>query len=114
MSKPEYRDFDWNLRLLMAERGMFATTDLIPLLAERGVQLSVAQVHRLVTQKPERLNMKTLCALTDILQCGVENLIEVRRAPMRAAKPRAAGDAGNDVPRDGLRPKPAQIRSIDK
>ena len=27
----------WHLRRLMAERGMFATTDLVPLLAERGV-----------------------------------------------------------------------------
>jgi hypothetical protein len=27
----------WHLRELMAQQGMFATTDLVPLLAERGV-----------------------------------------------------------------------------
>jgi hypothetical protein len=39
----------WNLRALMAARGMFATSDLVPLLAERGVHLSREQVYRLVT-----------------------------------------------------------------
>ncbi len=39
--------FRWNLRKLMAERGMFATSDLVPLLAERGVHLSREQVYRL-------------------------------------------------------------------
>ncbi len=29
-------DYVWHLRAKMAERGMFATTDLQPLLAERG------------------------------------------------------------------------------
>ena len=40
----------WHLRRLMAEQGMFATTDLVPLLAERGVSLSREQVYRLVTR----------------------------------------------------------------
>src|SRR5437868_265331 len=40
----------WHLRLRMAEKGMFQTSDLVPLLAERGVQLSREQVFRLVTQ----------------------------------------------------------------
>lgn len=30
----------WHLRLRMAEAGMFQTSDLVPLLAERGVTLS--------------------------------------------------------------------------
>ena len=34
----------WHLRRLMAEHGMFATTDLVPLLAARGVCLSREQV----------------------------------------------------------------------
>ena len=32
--------YRWHLRQLMAARDMFATTDLVPLLAERGVELS--------------------------------------------------------------------------
>ena len=42
----------WHLRRLMAERGMFVTTDLGPLLAMRGVCLSRGQVYRLVTRTP--------------------------------------------------------------
>ena len=68
--------YRWKLRLVMAQQGMFATTDLVPLLAERGVKLSVAQVYRLVAQTPERLNLITLVALCDILGCGPSDLIE--------------------------------------
>src|SRR5947209_17675125 len=50
--------YRWNLRLRMAERGMFATTDLVPLLAERGVVLSREQVYRLVVGTPERLSLR--------------------------------------------------------
>jgi hypothetical protein len=39
--------YRWHLRLRMAERGVFATTELGPLLAERGVALSREQVYRL-------------------------------------------------------------------
>ena len=50
--------YRWHLRRLMAEHDMFATTDLVPLLAERGVALSAAQVYRLVTGTPERLSLR--------------------------------------------------------
>jgi len=68
--------YHWHLRRLMAERGMFATTDLIPLLAERGVSLSREQVYRLVVKVPERLNLTALAALCDILNCSPADLIE--------------------------------------
>jgi DNA-binding Xre family transcriptional regulator len=67
----------WNLRKLMADRDMFQTTDLVPLLAERGVNLSREQVFRLVTQPPQRLSMDTLAALCDILECTPNDLIEI-------------------------------------
>jgi DNA-binding Xre family transcriptional regulator len=66
----------WHLRRLMAEHGMFATTDLVPLLAMRGVCLSREQVYRLVTRTPERLSLATLAALCDILGCGPGDLVE--------------------------------------
>jgi len=65
-----------HLRAVMARNGMFATSDLVPLLAERGVVLSREQVYRLVAKGPERLNLTTLAALCDIFQCGPEELIE--------------------------------------
>ena len=67
----------WNLRKLMAAADMFQTTDLGPLLAERGIDLSREQVFRLVTQSPQRLSMDTLAALCDILGCTPNDLIEV-------------------------------------
>jgi len=67
----------WKLRKLMAAHDMFQTTDLVPLLAERGVHLSREQVYRLVTQPPQRLSMDTLAALCDILDCTPNDLIEV-------------------------------------
>jgi DNA-binding Xre family transcriptional regulator len=68
--------YRWHLRQVMATRNMFATTDLVPLLAERGVVLSREQVFRLVTQPPQRLSLDTLAALCDILNVGVGELIE--------------------------------------
>ncbi|MER6952292.1 helix-turn-helix transcriptional regulator [Nonomuraea sp. NPDC000554] len=69
-------NFHWHLRQLMAAHDMWKTTDLIPLLRDRGVSLSSAQVYRLVTDKPERLSMRTLIALCDIFDCTPANLIE--------------------------------------
>lgn len=68
----------WNLRRLMADRDLFQTSDLVPLLAERGIQLSREQVFRLVTREPQRLSMDTLAALCDILDCTPNDLIEVQ------------------------------------
>lgn len=68
--------YRWHLRKLMAEQEMFATTTLVPLLAERGIVLSEAQVYRLVTGTPERLSLRTLTALCDILGCTPNDLIE--------------------------------------
>jgi DNA-binding Xre family transcriptional regulator len=70
--------YQWHLRRLMADNDMYSTSDLVPLLAERGVVLSREQVYRLVTQPPQRLSMDTLAALCDILGCTPNDLIEVR------------------------------------
>lgn len=71
--------YRWHLRRLMADAGMFATTDLVPLLAERGVNLSREQVYRLVVHVPQRLSLPTLAALCDILGCGPSDLVEPYR-----------------------------------
>jgi hypothetical protein len=69
-------DYRWHLRRVMATRGMYVTTDLRPLLAERGFKLSQSQVYRLVAERPVRLNLRVLMALLDILDCTMEELIE--------------------------------------
>jgi DNA-binding Xre family transcriptional regulator len=83
----------WKLRKLMADREMFQTTDLVPLLAERGVNLSREQVFRLVTQPPQRLSMDTLAALCDILGCQPNDLIEIEVVNAEVRK-----TAGDDAP----------------
>src|SRR5579863_6818031 len=80
----------WNLRKLMASREMFQTTELVPLLAERGIHLSREQVYRLVTQVPQRLSTDTLAALCDILGCTPNDLIGVEAVNEQVRK--AAGD----------------------
>jgi len=92
-----------HLRRLMADKDMYATTALRPLLAERGVTLSREQVYRLVTKTPERLSLATLAALCDILGCGPGELIEPGDGPApepaagtaaRTATPPGAGSGG--------------------
>ncbi|MET9762194.1 helix-turn-helix transcriptional regulator [Streptomyces sp. NPDC006372] len=87
--------YQWKLRQLMAEREMFQTSDLVPLLAERGVALSREQVYRLVTQPPQRLSMDTLVALCDILECTPNDLIkpEAVNAQVRKAADGTPGPA---------------------
>ncbi|AZZ82395.1 MULTISPECIES: helix-turn-helix domain-containing protein [Gordonia] len=72
----KHLDYHWHLRAKMAAQGMFATTDLQPHLAERGITLSREQVYRLVTGHPQRMSMDTLIALCDILDCTPNDLIE--------------------------------------
>ncbi|WP_204805823.1 helix-turn-helix domain-containing protein [Mycobacterium riyadhense] len=79
--------YRWHLRRLMADQDMYATTDLRPLLADRGVVLSREQVYRLVTQVPERLSLQTLAALCDILDCTPGDLVEPVAATTKRATP---------------------------
>jgi DNA-binding Xre family transcriptional regulator len=78
--------YQWHLRRLMAGKDLWQTTDLVPLLAERGITLSREQVFRLVTQPPQRLSMDTLAALCDILDCTPNDLIEIEAANAEVRK----------------------------
>jgi DNA-binding Xre family transcriptional regulator len=95
--------YHWHLRRLMAEREIYATTGLQPLLAERGVSLSKEQVWRLVTGTPERLSLVTLAALCDILGCQPGDLIE----PVASA-----GPATPAARPPGQRPRPVRARVV--
>lgn len=103
--------YRWHLRAVMATRGMFATTDLGPLLAERGVVLSREQVYRLVAGTPERLNLTILAALCDILAVSPADLVEITVDSRRA--PKAVTSAAQTAVRD-LRPRRARIVRDDK
>ena len=103
-------DYRWHLRQVMAARGMFSTTDLIEPLAVRGIALSSSQVYRLVVERPERLSLRILMALLDILDCGMDDLIEPVTAAQQARPRKAAGAEGQ---LGDLRPKRARISGID-
>ncbi len=92
--------YRWHLRMRMAERGMFVTSDLVPLLAERGVVLSREQVYRLVAKVPERLSLRVLAALCDALDCSPAELIEpVRSETKPPVKAMSRGPVGEIRPR---------------
>lgn len=96
----------WNLRQLMAEQGMFATSDLVEPLHDRGVELSRQMIHRVVTKTPQRINLDLLAALCDILHCTPNDLIEMRNE--KVAGPAAVNDAGPGI--GNLRPIRAKVR----
>ena len=109
-------DYKWHLRQVMASREMFATTDLIEPLADRGIRLSSSQVYRLVVDRPERLSLKILMALLDILNCTMDDLIEPVADATAAAKPKRKAAAGGSGAEGigGLRPKRARIAPVDR
>ena len=100
-------DYRWHLRQIMANRGMFATTDLIEPLAQRGIHLSASQVYRLVVERPERLSLKVSMALLDILDTTMDQLVEPVAANQPARRSKASG--GAEVGVGDLRPKRARI-----
>jgi DNA-binding Xre family transcriptional regulator len=96
---PEQRriGFHWNLRAVMAQRNLWKTTELMPLLRSRGIKLSESQVYRLVTGTPERIPARTFAALCDILDCTPNDLFEPyveMRAAATAEAPKRSQDLG--------------------
>ena len=96
----------WNLRQVMAARGIFQTSDLVPLLAERDIHLSRQFVHRLVTKTPQRVNMDVLAALCDILDCEPNDVLQPVVEAVQVAK--TGTDVGPGI--GDLRPIRARIR----
>jgi DNA-binding Xre family transcriptional regulator len=97
----------WNLRQVMAARGMFQTSELVPLLAARDIHLSRQYVHRLVTKAPQRVNIDLLAALCDILGCRPGDLLELSTEAVEqvAASGNETGPGIGD-----LRPIRAKVR----
>ncbi|WP_336605702.1 helix-turn-helix domain-containing protein [Streptomyces sp. BA2] len=104
--------YSWRLREIMAARGLHTISDLIPLLTERGITLSASQIYRLVSTRPDRISLTVLGALTDALECTVEDLCAFRAeaAPIR----KAAGASPTVIDLNTtIHPKRARIRRTD-
>lgn len=98
----------WHLQQVMRDAGIYTNEDLKRALAGVGVTLSSSQVHRLVTETPERLNLTVLAALCQILEVDPGDLIETTAArPRRRA---AGGDNVVDLAEEG-RPRRARVLS---
>ena len=103
-------------RSSMEERGLAASTIDRRLSTACGfyrfahidgrIRLSTSQVYRLVVERPERLSLKILMALLDILDSSMDELIEPV-APVAVAKKTKAAVADAGI--GALRPKRARI-----
>lgn len=100
----------WNLRQVMADRGMYQTSELLPLLEQRGIHLTREHVYRLVTRPPQRLNTQVLVAICDALECTPTDLIEPVVESARTARIGTTGaeEAGPKI--GSLRPVRARVR----
>lgn len=75
----------WALREVAFSRGIIKTTDLWRALQEYGVELSRPQVYRLMAESPERLNLRVLAALCDVLGCTPNEILVGMDGPRPAA-----------------------------
>lgn len=112
----------------MAQRGIFTASQLAPHLAGYGVRLSDSQIWRLVTGRPERLNLWVLVVLCEILDCtpragkahvhaAVSGLAHRDRGEAAAAAAVAIGAAGALAARaaergPAARSRPPQLRGL--
>ncbi|WP_328442841.1 helix-turn-helix domain-containing protein [Amycolatopsis sp. NBC_00438] len=104
--------YSWRLREIMAENGMYQTTELVEPLHERGIYLSVSQVHRLVTGTPERLSLQVLAALCDIFATAPSELI-VTDAENVGIRKTGTADRPGPAEVAELRPRRARITSTE-
>jgi DNA-binding Xre family transcriptional regulator len=100
-------DYSWHLAELMARNSMHNSTDLAPHLAERGINLSAAQIWRLVKQRPERISLPVLAAICDVFHCSPADLISTSAADAAPAK--AVNAITNQSTPDKVRPRRARV-----
>ncbi|HWU47206.1 MAG TPA: helix-turn-helix transcriptional regulator [Humibacter sp.] len=108
----ELISYEWRLREQMAAVGMFHATGLMPQLQARGIHLSASQVHRLVSERPERLNLHVLVALTNILGCTADDLIipvKLGAAQHEVETATGTDTATSAIRARGLRPQRARL-----
>lgn len=100
--------YAWHLREVMARNKVYTATELVPMLHDRGIDLSASQVHRLVSGTPERLSLQVLSALCDILECTPADLVATT-AENAGVRKTATGDIPAPAAVAKLRPRPARI-----
>ncbi|MEU7068143.1 helix-turn-helix transcriptional regulator [Streptomyces sp. NPDC046161] len=81
----------------------------MPLLRDRGIELSASQVHRLVSGTPERLSLQVLAAFCDTFSCTPADLVTAT-AENAGVRKTATGDLpALPAAVAKLRPRPPRI-----
>jgi DNA-binding Xre family transcriptional regulator len=106
MKKPPF-EVGWRLRELMADRGVFMTTGLIPLLRDQGIDLSREQIFRIASGTPQRLSLELLGALCAALACTPNDLIQFR--PITKTKKAVGAEAPDPPAMKDIRPVRARV-----
>lgn len=65
---------EWHLTTVMARRKVRTATDLHRQLLDIGIEISSAQLSRLMNENPRRLSSEVMYGLTKVLQCDVSDL----------------------------------------
>lgn len=114
-------DYRWNLRRVMASRDMYATTDLIGPLAERGIRLSTSQIYRLavVGAAPGRCGWRVGAGLRRVRRAAGQPAAPRPGLVLRRVRSRPGGlrglrqHPGGVLPRPG-RPTPLWLPTRDR
>lgn len=71
---------DWRLREQMLRAGITSAAELHRRLVDTyGTTISPAQITRLVSGPPERLNLQLLAEICDLLRCSLNDVLVVRK-----------------------------------
>lgn len=68
----------WRTRVVMAERGVRSVSALRRQLAALGIEISEAQLGRIVDGRSSHFNTHVIAGLLTALNCGLSDLIAVR------------------------------------
>ena len=72
------RRLKWRARVVMAERGVRSVSALRRKLSTLGIEISDAQLGRIIDGKSSHFNATVVGGLLAVLNCGLDELFAVR------------------------------------
>lgn len=84
----------WNLRMRAAEQGIWKSTELRRLLAERGLEMSAGKMSQLWTGNPKTIRLDDLEVICAVLECGPSQLLIAE--PEKVAAPKKPSVAASE------------------
>lgn len=99
----------WRLRKVMADRDIWTATELHRRLTDYGIELSSAQVSRIIQERPQRINTDLLDALVNILDCEICDLLKAE-----VASDATRGPEPDKKPKKGAKPEKTEKTAMAK